>query len=180
MLEPYSPVVASPELWSTHDDQTSEDEVVRLIVALVDAVKPQIVVEVGSYLGYTAAAIGVVIRGYGHLHSFEADPHLAKEAAERCQHLPVTVRPLVDTDYDPLVLGPVDFLFVDGSLDNRADSLAHWCPALSPGALIAVHDSLKYPEVTEAVDQFETAEHLNIVTPRGLTLMRIPLCQESR
>jgi predicted O-methyltransferase YrrM len=172
VIEPASHVVAHPELWSCYDDQTAEDEVVNLIVALVGAIKPHTVVEVGTYLGYTSAAIGQIVRGYGHLHAFEADPSLAQQASERCQHLPVTIINSVDTDFDPAPISPVDFLFVDGALDNRGSSLAHWRPALAPGALIAVHDSLKYPEVTAAVDGFGALQRLDVVTPRGLTLMR--------
>lgn len=172
MREPDSHVVVNSERWSCHDDQATEDEVIHLVAALVGAIKPHTSVEVGTYLGYTSAAIGEVIRGYGHLHAFEAGPNLARHASERCRHLPVTILNCIDTDFDPFNVAPVDFLFVDGSLDNRAASLAHWRPVLSAGALIAVHDSLKYAEVTEAVDGFDSFQRLDIVTPRGLTLMR--------
>lgn len=174
MREPASHVVKDPSAWSTFDDQTSEDETIRLIAALVDAIKPRVSVEVGSYVGATSELIGQVILRYGHLHTFEIDAGRAQLAIERCARLPVTVHLAIDTDYDAMSLAPIDFLFVDGDLFNRGESLRHWKPALSPGALIAVHDSLKYPEVAADVAPFRDYQHIDIVTPRGLTLLRCP------
>jgi hypothetical protein len=67
----------------------------------------------------------------------------------------------------------VDFLFVDGYLDNRDASLRHWQPWLSPEHIVAVHDSVKRQRVRKALDAVPQSERIDIVTPRGLTLMKV-------
>jgi predicted O-methyltransferase YrrM len=175
MREPYSEVTEEYELWSCHDIDSTETEVIELLGSLVQATKPKVCVEVGSHIGLTSLEIGTALErnGRGHLHCFEAAPELARAAGERTARLPVTVHRMPDLEFDPAGLpGPVDFLFVDGDLDNRGDSLRHWRPSLSPNHVVAVHDSLKHWEVRESIDSAGSAQRIDIVTPRGLTLMR--------
>jgi hypothetical protein len=81
---------------------------------------------------------------------------------------------MTDVEYDPANLpGLVDFLFVDGDLDNRGASLLHWRPWLSTNHIVAVHDSVKREQVRESIDAVPHLERIDIVTPRGLTLMKV-------
>jgi predicted O-methyltransferase YrrM len=176
MREPYSAVTEEYELWSCNDIDSSETEVIELLGALVHATKPRVCVEVGTHIGLCSVEIGTALEknGRGHLHCFELDPASAREAAKRTEALPVTVHDMADVEFDPSSLGArVDFLFVDGDLDNRGESLAHWRPWLDPGAMVAVHDSLKRESVREAIDSTPQLQRIDIVTPRGLTLLRL-------
>jgi predicted O-methyltransferase YrrM len=175
MREPWSEVTEEFELWSCNDIDSTEDEVVELIGSLVRATKPRICVEVGAHIGISSFEIGKALErnGRGHLHCFEAASEFARAAAERTAGLPVSVHRIPDLEFDPAGLpGPVDFLFVDGDLDNRGDSLRHWRPSLSANHLVAVHDSLKHWEVRESVESSGCSQRIDIVTPRGLTLMQ--------
>jgi predicted O-methyltransferase YrrM len=176
MQEPYSPVTEDYEHWSCNDVDSTETELIELIGALVRATKPKVCVEVGAYIGLCSAAIGSALErnGRGHLYAFEASPLSARVAAQKTAGLPVTVHRTLDVHFDPATLpGTVDFLFVDGNLDNRGASLRHWRPWLSPDNVVAVHDSLKWDDVRASVETIEHAQRLDIVTPRGLTLMRV-------
>ena len=176
MDEPYSPVTDDYALWSCEDEDATETEVIQLLGALVATTKPKICVEVGAYTGLSSFEIGIALKrnGRGHLHSFEIDPRHAATAAERTAGLPVTVHPIADTEYDPANLEePVGFLFVDGDLDNRSSSLVHWRPWLSSNSIVAVHDSLKWYDVQLAIESVEYLQRIDIVTPRGLTLMTL-------
>jgi predicted O-methyltransferase YrrM len=175
MREPYSEVTDDYELWSCQDVDSTEDEVIELLGSLVRAIKPRICVEVGSHIGLASLAIAAALdqNGRGELHCFEANPESADATRERTAGLPVTVHSIADVEFDPALLpGPVDFLFVDGDLDNRGDSMRHWRPSLSLNHVVAVHDSLKHWEVGEAIKASECAQRIDIVTPRGLTLLR--------
>jgi predicted O-methyltransferase YrrM len=176
MREPYSEVTADYELWSCQDIDSTEDEVIELLGSLVRAMKPRLCVEVGSHLGLSSFEIGKALErnGRGHLHCFESAPESARAVRERTAGLPVTVHAMDDLSFDPSGLpGQVDFLFVDGDLDNRGDSMSHWRESLSERHVVAVHDSLKHWEVRESIDLAGSSERLDVVTPRGITLLRL-------
>ena len=176
MKEPYSEVTDEFALWSCRDIESTEDEVIELLGSLVRATKPKISVEVGSHVGFTSLEIGTALRrnGRGRLHCFEPAPERARETEERTVGLPVKVHPMADVEYDPADLsGLVDFLFVDGDLDNRLDSLRHWQPWLSDNHIVAVHDTLKHWDVRRAVESVWSGQRIDIVTPRGLTLLKV-------
>jgi predicted O-methyltransferase YrrM len=176
MREPYSAVTEEYELWSCHDIDSTEDEVIELLGSLVRATKPKICVEVGSHIGLASAEIGSALarNGRGELHCFEVIDESAEATRARTDTLPVTVHSLADVDFDPGELpGPVGFLFVDGDLDNRDASLRHWHPWLSDNHLVAVHDSVKREQVREAIESVHPVQRIDIVTPRGITLMKL-------
>jgi len=176
MREPYSAVTDEYSLWSCHDIDSTETEVIELLGALVRATKPKICVEVGAHIGLSSFEIGTALarNGRGHLHCFEVLPERARATSERTAGLPVTVHSMADVEYDPTNLpGPVDFLFVDGDLDNRDASLRLWRPWLSANHIVAVHDSLKREQVREALGAVSQYERIDIFTPRGLTLMKL-------
>ncbi len=175
MREPYSEVTADYELWSCQDIDSTEDEVIELVGSLVRAMKPRLCVEVGSHVGLSSFEIGRALErnGRGHLHCFESTPQAARAVRERTAGLPVTVHPMTDLRFDPSELpGRVDFLFVDGDLDNRGASMNHWRDSLSENHVVAVHDSLKHWEVRQSIETAGFSERLDIVTPRGISLLR--------
>ena len=177
MQEPHSEVVPDPHLWSCNDPDSAEDEVISLIESVVWAEKPEMCVEVGTHIGKTAASIGEALHrnGRGHLHTFEIAPERANEAkATLNSALPVTVHQLRDIRFDPLQLAPIDFLYVDGDLDNRDHSLEHWVPHMTKNGLVAIHDTLKYPQPYAAFLRFSRdREHISFVTPRGISFFRV-------
>jgi predicted O-methyltransferase YrrM len=176
MREPYSAVTDEYSLWSCNDIDSTETEVIELLGSLVRATKPRVCVEVGAHIGLSSLEIGTALErnGRGQLVCFEVIPESARTAQERTAGLPVTVHCMADIEYDPANLpGLVDFLFVDGDLNNRDASLDHWQPWLSAGNIVAVHDSVKRAQVREALDAVPHLERIDIVTPRGLTLMKV-------
>ena len=176
MREPYSAVTEEYELWSCHDIDSTETEVIELLGSLVRATKPKVCVEIGSHIGLASFEIGTALdrNGRGELHCFEMIPESAEAARSRTSGLPVTVHPIADVEFDPATLpGPVDFLFVDGHLDNRGDSLRHWIPSLSTNHVVAVHDSVKREQVRESIESVAPVERIDLVTPRGITLMKL-------
>jgi predicted O-methyltransferase YrrM len=176
MREPYSAVTDEYSLWSCNDIDSTETEVIELLGSLVRATKPRVCVEVGSHIGLSSFEIGTALErnGRGHLHCFEVISESARMAQERTAGLPVTVHCMADVEYQPANLpGLVDFLFVDGDLDNRDASLFHWQPWLSSNHIVAVHDSVKREQVRESIESVGHIQRIDIVTPRGLTLMKV-------
>src|SRR2546428_6202599 len=83
--EPYSDVTDDYALWSCHDIDSTETEVIELLGSLVRAAKPRISVEVGSHIGLTSFEIGAALKrtGRGQLQCFESAPQPARVAEER-------------------------------------------------------------------------------------------------
>lgn len=178
--EPYSPVRPDDHfLWSVPDDaddyQATESEVISLLGALVKALKPHQIVEVGTHRGYATFEMGLALQenGRGKLDSFEILPQRVLEARERCKGLPVTIHNAKDTKVHFTDQTTVDFLFIDGELDNRKASFMHWLPVLADGATVAVHDSLKYKEVNDFIREIGWPQ-ITLHTPRGLTIFKRP------
>jgi predicted O-methyltransferase YrrM len=65
----------APERWRCWTGQGAEVEVANLLVALVMALKPEVIVETGTHLGVTvnALAAGCRANGSGHVWSLEPD-----------------------------------------------------------------------------------------------------------
>ena len=172
MIEPHSPITGEEtHLWSCPDAEASEYETSHFIGALVALTKPKVAVEVGAYRGFTTAAIGksMLGNGRGELHAFEGDKARAAEANGRCVGLPVSVRALIDTDFDVQQLGLIDLLFIDGHLHNRQESYEHWAWRVTHRGLIVVHDSLKYAAVSRFAERIPYPR-IHLRTPRGLTV----------
>ncbi|MHB8525985.1 MAG: O-methyltransferase, partial [Candidatus Acidiferrales bacterium] len=74
-----------PERWKMVDSQTTELEVIDFLKALVIAVKPQRIVETGTFLGYSTLkmAEGLKSNGFGKIVTIEYDPRIFAKAKER-------------------------------------------------------------------------------------------------
>jgi predicted O-methyltransferase YrrM len=129
------------------------------------------VVEIGSWQGRSAVAIGSALRerGGGVLHAVdphrdtplheatgEADTYAAFAANVEAAGLSGCVRPLRASSIEARASfadGSVDLLFVDGSHryeDVMAD-IDTWMPALAEGATVAFHDVRSEPGVRRAL-----------------------------
>jgi predicted O-methyltransferase YrrM len=150
-----------------------EIEVLELLGSLVYALKPSLVVETGSYVGYSAFYMGSALakNRFGHLISCEVDEMCAAQARVRCQGLPVEVRitPSLELDVD----GPIDLLFCDSVPALRPLEIRKFFPQISNRGLIVVHDTNFYPRSFEALRELERGGLLYVLylpTPRGLAI----------
>ena len=82
---PPTPECPHPELWKMMDSQTSELEVLDFLKSLVITIKPQLIVETGTFLGYGTLkmAEGLKENGFGRIITIEYDPAIFAKAKER-------------------------------------------------------------------------------------------------
>jgi predicted O-methyltransferase YrrM len=73
-----------PERWSMYDSMTAEAEVLEFIRTLVTTIKPNLVVETGSFLAVSTLWIaeGLKRNGFGKVVSCEFDPVVYAKARE--------------------------------------------------------------------------------------------------
>lgn len=176
MQEPRSHVRPDDyDLWSCPDAEATEDEITDFVAAWVRATKPYQVVEIGTYLGHTAEAIGRALKdnGRGWLNTFEIDGLRATEARNRCAGLPVNVVHGDGNQSSAAPHGRCDLVFIDGFLGNRQESWFHWRPRIVPTGVAMFHDSAKYKEVGAFIEQIPEPK-IHLLSPRGLTIVQIP------
>jgi predicted O-methyltransferase YrrM len=112
------------------------------LVELVRQARPNLVVECGTAIGYSALWIADTLRtrGHGRLSTFELDPERAAEAGRNFQRAEVAdlitqyvgdARELVKG-----VEGPIDLLFLDGGFTNYYPCFQGCRAQLRDGALL--------------------------------------------
>src|SRR5438874_416791 len=114
---------------------------------LIREAKPQVVVEVGTAIGYSGLWIAGTLEqlGRGRLATFELDPERAAEAGRNFERAGLThlitqyrgdARELVGE-----VPGPIDLLFLDGGFTNYYPCLMSCRRQLRVGALLVADNA---------------------------------------
>lgn len=177
------PITYMREVWDERyecaNEMCMEREVQEFVWGLVRALKPNLVVETGSYHGSTAEVIGNALEdnGCGHLLSIERDSELANAATSRCAHLPRVTIVHADsltfpTTRWPSDRCPIDLLIIDGA-DERDQECRAFIPFLAPKAIVLRHDAIVGTPVRDGeLDGFDT---VILNTPRGLSLSQRPV-----
>ncbi len=169
-----------PQGWFNHGAQ---------MLALLETVRPVVVVELGSWLGASAIAMARMVRRWGGTvtcvdtwcgelddNGTSVDPagktplmllSCARSMVQAGISANVRLIPATTVDAAKHWRGPIDFLYVDaghGYADVKAD-LAVWVPHVRKGGVIAGddYDHPRYPGVKLAWDEFEQAHGLSLV-----------------
>jgi predicted O-methyltransferase YrrM len=175
---PPTPECPRPELWRMLDSQTTEVEVIELLKSLVIAMKPNLIVETGTFLGFSTIkmAEGLQENGFGKIVTVEYDPVVFAKAKERidASGLGSWIEYRNESSLDTRVEGTIDMLFSDSHLAGREEEIRRLLPQLSPRGLILIHDaSSHFRVVREAALRLEKEGLISIVllpTPRGLVI----------
>ncbi|MEU2789840.1 class I SAM-dependent methyltransferase [Streptomyces sp. NPDC007100] len=121
-----------------------DDYEAEITYLLLRDLRPEVVVEIGTFYGWSTMWILSALRdnGTGHLHSFDIVDHVVRNvpaelSAERWTFTKVDVR-----EHPGKVPAEVDYLFIDADHGAR---FARWYidnlfPAVPPGTPASVHD----------------------------------------
>ncbi len=173
-----TPECAHPERWSMIDSMTAEVEVLELLATLVTTLKPELVVETGSFLGVSTEWIarGLERNGRGRVISCEFDPVVYAKARARLAGSPL-LRWMDLRNESSLAMkvdGAIDLLYSDSDPDLREAEVKRFLPQMTPHGLIVIHDASSHLRtVREAALKMEREGLLSILllpTPRGLVL----------
>jgi caffeoyl-CoA O-methyltransferase len=118
----------------------------RLLEMLVFAVQPRLVVEIGTYGGYSALAMAAALPIGGRIITLELDPDhaaFARRAFARAgeERIELIEGPAIDSL--ERIDGPLDFVFIDAEKSGYRDYYDTVVPKLSPGGLIAIDNTLR-------------------------------------
>ena len=132
----------------------------RLLEFLVFAIRPQRVLELGTYSGYSSIAMASVLPPGGHIDTCEADEEHAAVARRYLDEAGVGDRvtihlgPALETI--ERLEGEFDFVFVDADKVNYHAYYKALVPRLSPNGLMVLDNTLWSGAVAEPDDSAET------------------------
>ncbi|WP_260704963.1 O-methyltransferase [Edaphobacter flagellatus] len=167
-----------PERWHMYDSMTAEAEVLEFIQTLVMTIKPNLIVETGSFLGASTLWIakGLKANGFGKVISCEFDPVVFAKAKEKidASGLGEWIDLRNESSLEMTVDGTIDLFFSDSDTPIRASEIRRFLPQISPNGIILIHDASSHLKVVrEAAFALEREGLLSCVflpTPRGLVV----------
>jgi prolipoprotein diacylglyceryl transferase len=167
-----------PERWHMFDSMSAEVEVLDFLKALVITIKPELVVETGTFSGLSTLRIaeGLKQNGVGRVITCEWDKKVYEAAKKRFAEsgLGKWIEPRNESSLEMKVDGRIDMLFCDSDVPLREKEVRRFLPQISPYGLILMHDASSAMKSVRAGALRLEAEGLISVlllpTPRGLVL----------
>lgn len=167
-----------PEHWSMYDSMTAEAEVLEFLRTLITTIKPNLVVETGSFLGVSTLWIaeGLKRNGFGRIVSCEFDPVVYAKARENIASsgLAEWIDLRNESSLEMQVNGGIDLLFSDSDPPIREQEVKRFLPQMKTHGLILMHDASSHLKIVrEAALKMEAEGLLSVVllpTPRGLVV----------
>ncbi len=173
-----TPECPHPERWSMYDSMTAEVEVLEFLRTLVTTIKPNLVVETGTFMGVSTLWIAEALRlnGFGRIISCEYDPKMFEVAREKIETS--EFRDLIElrqeSSLEMRVEGTIDLFFSDSDVAIREQEVRRYLPQISPFGIILMHDASSHmKDVREAALKLEREGLISVVllpTPRGLVV----------
>src|SRR5471030_1056822 len=140
-----TPECPHPERWSMYDSMTAEVEVLEFLRTLVTTIKPELVVETGSFLGVSTLWIAEGLRsnGFGKIISCEYDSKVFLAAKEKidAHALAPFIELRNESSLEMHVDGMIDLFFSDSDLPIRELEIRRFLPQIRPTGLILLHDA---------------------------------------
>jgi caffeoyl-CoA O-methyltransferase len=133
----------------------------RLLRFLVAMVEPRLVVEIGTFTGYSALAMAGGLPEGGRIVTCEVSPERAQFAQSWFDRSPLGER--IDLRVGPALAtvesldGPFDFVFIDADKDGYPGYYEAVVPKLSPRGVIAVDNTLYGGDVADPRDDHDRA-----------------------
>jgi predicted O-methyltransferase YrrM len=157
---------------------TAEIEVLDFLKALVTTVKPELVVETGTFSGLSTLRIaeGLKANGFGRVITCEYDPKVFAAAMQRFHSsgLGQWIDARNESSLEISVEGHIDLLFCDSDLPLREQEVRKFLPQMNPFGLILMHDaSSSMKTVREGALRMEAEGLISVLllpTPRGLVV----------
>jgi prolipoprotein diacylglyceryl transferase len=173
-----TPECPHPERWHMYDSMTAEVEVLEFLKSLVTTIKPELVVETGTFSGLSTLHIaeGLKANGFGRVITCEYDAKVFATAQKRfaSSGLGQWIDARNESSLEMQVDGSIDLLFCDSDAPLREQEVRKFLPQMSPHGLILMHDaSSSMKVVREGALKLESEGLLSVLllsTPRGLVV----------
>jgi len=173
-----TPECPHPERFSMFDSMTAEVEVLEFLRTLVTTIKPELVVETGTFSGISTLWIaeGLKANGRGRIITCEYDPKVYANAKARFQNSEFGnwIELRNESSLEMKIEGTIDLFFSDSDMPIREQEVRRFLPQINPFGLILMHDASSHLEqVRSAALKLEQEGLISVVllpTPRGLVV----------
>jgi len=173
-----TPECPHPERWSMFDSMTAEVEVLEFLRTLITTLKPQLVVETGTFLAVSTLWIaeGLKANGFGKVVTCEFDPEVFAKAKEKidASGLGEWIEYRNQSSMEIKVDGTIDLLYSDSDMPLREQEVRRFLSQMNPYGVILMHDASSHLKtVREAALKLECEGLISVVllpTPRGLVV----------
>jgi prolipoprotein diacylglyceryl transferase len=173
-----TPECPHPERWHMYDSMSAEVEVLDFLKALVTTIKPELVVETGTFSGLSTLRIaeGLKENGVGRIITCEWDKKVYDAAKKRFAEAGMAkwIDARNESSLEMKVDGLIDMLFCDSDVPLREQEVRRFLPQINPYGLILMHDaSSAMKSVREGALRLEAEGLISVLllpTPRGLVL----------
>ena len=174
-----NPLCPETELWTTRDEQSSEDETNEFLGALIRLIKPKFIVETGCYLGDGTLAMARALKwnGVGRILTCDTIQERVDEVNAKLQAegLYPDIAAAIKCEGINLIKqcgAVIDFAFIDSSPDGkvRGAEIQELIKYLKPLKMFALHDTAPQHQTINAVANSVGLPKVYFNTPRGLTL----------
>ena len=173
-----TPECPHPERWHMFDSMTAEAEVLEFLRTVVTTIKPDLVVETGTFSGISTLWIaeGLKANGRGRVITCEFDTTVYENAKTRiaASGLADWIELRNESSLEMNVDGTIDLFFSDSDMPIREQEIRRFLPQINPYGLILMHDASSHLKtVREAALKLEREGLISVVllrTPRGLVV----------
>lgn len=173
-----TPECPHPEWWSMFDSMTAEVEVLEFLRTIVTTIKPELVVETGTFSGISTLSIaeGLKANGLGRIITCEFDRTVCESAKARiaASGLSQFIELRNESSLEMKVEGTIDLFFSDSDMPIREQEIRRFLPQINPFGLILMHDASSHLKIVrDAAMKLEREGLISVVllrTPRGLVV----------
>jgi prolipoprotein diacylglyceryl transferase len=173
-----TPECPHPERWHMYDSMSAEVEVLDFLKAIVNTIKPELVVETGTFSGLSTLRIaeGLKQNDLGRVITCEWDKKVYDAARKRFAEsgLGRWIDARNESSLKMKVDGQIDMLFCDSDPELREQEVRHFLPQMNPFGVILIHDASSHMKsVREGALRLEAEGLLSVLllpTPRGLVI----------
>ncbi|MBV9670730.1 MAG: class I SAM-dependent methyltransferase [Acidobacteriales bacterium] len=173
-----TPECPHPERWRMYDSMTAEYEVLQFLKTLVLTLKPELVVETGTFSAVSTLWIAEALKenGFGKIVSCEYDAAVYERAKDRVRDssLGDWIELRNESSLDMTINGDIDLFFSDSDPPLREQEVRRFLPQIKSTGVILMHDASSHLKtVREAALRMEAEGLLSAVllpTPRGLVI----------
>jgi prolipoprotein diacylglyceryl transferase len=173
-----TPECPHPERWRMYDSMSAEVEVLDFLKSLVTTLKPELIVETGTFSGLSTLrmAEGLKENGVGRIITCEWDKKVYEAAKKRFAESGMAgwIDARNESSLEIKIGGKIDMLFCDSDLPLREQEVRRFLPQVSPHGLILMHDANSAMKtVREGALKMEAEGLISVLllpTPRGLVL----------
>jgi predicted O-methyltransferase YrrM len=173
-----TPECPHPERFSMFDSMTAEVEVLEFLRTVVTTIKPELIVETGTFSGISTLwmAEGLKANGRGRIITCEYDQKVYENAKARFEESEFAswIELRNESSLEMKVDGTIDLFFSDSDMPIREQEVRRFLPQINPYGLILMHDASSHlKQVREAALKLEGEGLISVVllpTPRGLVV----------